>query len=188
MKSRLLLILLAFGLHAAHAAEENIGTSQSPLISDVVVTDQQKEQLGLLSMGANGRGCSAALLTNSWVLSASHCMDARAMRMPNNVQLTGDWGANSQGGTADYIYRSWGLDYPGVMYDFVLIHLQTPMRVNGSTTGYVRELSDLSLNDMMNVNVAVYGRGMNVLAVTNPMTGVSMPSSGDGEFRSFVFT
>ena len=51
------------------------------------------------------------------------------------------------------------------MYDFALIHLQAPMRVNGSTTGYVRELSELSLQDMMNVNVAVYGRGMNVLAV-----------------------
>jgi hypothetical protein len=182
-----LALLLASTLQATIAgAAENLGRSQSPLISNVVVSDAEKEALGLLEMTAHGRGCSAALLTNSWVLSASHCMDARAMRAPNNVQLNGDWGVNSQIGNADYIYRSWGLDYPGVMYDFVLIHLQNPMRVNGSTTGYVRELSDLSLNDMKNVNVAVYGRGMNVLAAT--IGGVAMPSSGDGEFRSFVFT
>ena len=47
------------------------------------------------------------------------------------MQLNGNWGAHAQIGNADYIYRSWGLDYPGVMYDFVLIHLRNPMRVNG---------------------------------------------------------
>ncbi|HEU4779346.1 MAG TPA: trypsin-like serine protease [Steroidobacteraceae bacterium] len=188
MKANLYAVLmLASSLHAVPAgAQENIGTVQSPLISPIVVTEQQQEQLGLLQMTAGGRGCSASLLTNSWAISAAHCLRADAMRSPNTVQLNGNWGANAQLGNADYIYRSWGLDYPGVMYDFALIHLQNPMRVNGSTTGYVRELSELSLADMKNVNVAVYGRGMNVLAVKNGNN--FMASSGDNQFRSFVFT
>ena len=84
MKTRLsIALILASSLHVtAGAQEENIGTSQDPLISDVVVTEEQQEQLGLLQMTANGRGCSASLLTNSWALSASHCLDAVAMRMP----------------------------------------------------------------------------------------------------------
>ena len=44
--------------------------SQSPLISNVVVNDAEKEALGLLEMAADRRGCSASLLTNCWVLSA----------------------------------------------------------------------------------------------------------------------
>jgi len=191
MKAKLFILLaLASSLHPrTAAAEERIGTSQSPLISDVVVTEAQQEQLGLLQMTANRRGCSASLLTNSWVISAAHCLDAAAMRVPANVQLNGNWGpARAQFGNADYIYRSWGLEDRGYMFDFALIHLQNPMRVNGSTTGYVRELSELSLSDMNNVNVAVYGRGMNVLAAINPKTGVAMASSGDNQFRSFVFT
>jgi len=128
-------------------------------------------------MTANGRGCSATLLTNSWAISAAHCLDAAAMRMPANVQLNGNWGAKAQIGNADYIYRSWGLDDRGFMYDFSLIHLQSPMRVNGTTTGYVRELSELSLNDMNNVNVAVYGRGINVLASRAEMSSCRPPAT-----------
>lgn len=187
-----LLFAGCLGLCAAQpslaADEEHLGRSQDPLVSDIVVTEAQQEQLGLLQMSANGRGCSAALLTNSWVLSAAHCLDAAAMRMPGNVQLNGNWGARAQIGTADYIYRSWGLEARGYGYDFALIHLRAPMRVNGTTTGYLRELSTLSLNDMNGVNVAVYGRGINVLASVNPRTGVAMPSSGDNQFRSAVFT
>jgi hypothetical protein len=170
----------------AAGEEERIGRVQSPLISNVIVTAAEQEALGLLQMTANGRGCSASLLTNSWVISASHCLDAVGMRSPGTVQLNGNWGANAQLGNADYIYRSWGLDYPGIMYDFALIHLQRPMRVNGSTTGYVRQLSELSLSDMKNINVAVYGRGMNVLATRNGNN--FMASSGDNQFRSAVFT
>ena len=190
MKTRLsIALIVASSLYmTAGAQEENLGTSQSPLISDVVVTEAQQEELGLLQMTANGRGCSASLLTNSWAISAAHCLDAAAMRMPANVQLNGNWGAHAQLGTADYIYRSWGLDDRGYYYDFAVIHLRNPMRVNGATTGYVRELSELSLSDMKYVNVAVYGRGMNVLAGVNQQTGVAMPSRGDNQFRSFVFT
>ena len=180
------LIFSAFMQPASADEEGHLGTSQSPLISNVVVTEHQQEQLGLLQMTANGRGCSASLLTNSWVISAAHCLDAAAMRMPANVQLNGNWGAKAQIGNADYIYRSWGLDNRGFMYDFSLIHLQSPMRVNGSTTGYVRELSELSLNNMINVNVAVYGRGINTLAVKKGKAFI--PTSGDNQFRSFVFT
>jgi hypothetical protein len=179
---------LAATFPALAGEEDHLGQSQSPLISDVVVTEAQQEQLGLLQMSANGKGCSASLLTNSWVLSASHCLDAKAMRVPGNVQLNGNWGAHAQFGNADYIYRSWGLEDRGYFYDFSLIHLQNPMRVNGQTTGYIRELSELSLNDMNHVNLAVYGRGINVLAAANAQTGAAMPSSGDNKFRSFVFT
>ena len=179
---------LAASLPALAGEEDNLGHSHDPLISDVVVTEAQQEELGLLQLSANGRGCSASLLTNSWVITAAHCLDAVAMRTPATVQLNGNWGAHAQIGNADYIYRSWGLESKGYMYDFAVMHLQNPMRVNGQTTGYVRELSELSLSDMNAVNVAVYGRGMNVYASKNAMTGVSTPSSGDNQFRSFVFT
>jgi tachylectin/trypsin len=170
-------------------AEEHLGRSQSPLISDVVVTEDQQEQLGLLQLTANGRGCSATLITNDWVLTAAHCLDAAAMRMPASAQVNGNWGpARAQFGNADYIYRSWGLNDSGGMYDFALLHLPRGLRVHGTTTGYVRELSDISISDMLDVNVAVYGRGMNTLAFKNQQTNVDMQSTGDNQFRSFVFT
>jgi Tachylectin/Trypsin len=182
------LALMSVTLTFAAGAEEHLGTSQSPLVSDVVVTVEQQEQLGLLEMNANGRGCSATLITNSWALSAAHCFDAAAMRTPVVATLDGNWGPHFQRRQADYIYRSWGMEDRGWMYDFSLIHLQTPMRVNGTTAGYVRELTELSISDMINVNVAVYGRGMNTLAFKDPKTKVDMPTTADNQFRSFVFT
>ena len=187
--SGILLAVLTIAGTPFALAEEHLGTSQSPLISNVVVTEDQQEQLGLLQLTANGRGCSATLITNDWVLTAAHCLDAAAMRMPNNAQLNGNWGpTRAQFGNADYIYRSWGLNDAGGMYDFALLHLPRGMRVNGTTTGYVRELTDISISDMLDVNVAVYGRGMNTLAFKNTKTNVDMQSTGDNQFRSFVFT
>lgn len=185
------ILLTVFSLASAPfaQADEHLGTSQSPLISKIVVTEDQQEQLGLLQLSSNGRGCSATLITNDWVLTAAHCLDAVAMRMPNNAQLNGNWGpTRAQFGNADYIYRSWGLEASGGMYDFALLHLPRGMRVNGTTTGYRRELTDISINDMLNVKVDAYGRGMNTLAFRNTKTNVDMPSTGDNQFRTFGFT
>jgi hypothetical protein len=178
----------ALGLAAclqASAEEEHLGKRSDALVSATVVTAAEQEALGLLAMRSNAGGCSASLLNNSWAISASHCLNATDMRTPSGVTLTASW-AVGQSVTADYIYRSWGINTQGGTFDFAVLHLQAPMRVSGQTTGYVRELSELSLNDMKEVNVAVYGRGMNVLAA-NTAAG-PQPSSGDGLFRSAVFT
>ena len=45
------LMLAAFMQPASAGEEEHLGTSQSPLISEVPVTEQQQEQLGLLQPG-----------------------------------------------------------------------------------------------------------------------------------------
>ena len=177
---------LATCLHPASAGEEDhLGKSQGPLVSTTVVTAAQQESLGLLGMRSNLGGCSATLLNNSWVVSASHCLNATDMRNPGGVTLTATW-ATAQNGTPDYIYRFWGVDTQGSTYDISLLHLNAPVRINGSTTGYVRDLSEYSLNDMNTVNVAVYGRGINVLAANTPAG--PKPTSTDGLFRSAVFT
>jgi hypothetical protein len=183
----LLLSALCTGatLASAQPAEEHLGTSQSKLVSPTVVTAAQQEQLGLLSMGSNRGGCTASLLDNNWAVSASHCLNATDMRNPSGVTLSAAW-TRAQSGRPDYIYRFWGVDQYGSTYDIALLHLSAPFTVNGSTTGYVREMSEFSLQDMDTKNVAVYGRGINVLARNTP-TG-PMSTSGDGVMRSAVFT
>jgi hypothetical protein len=185
--SRVLLAGLLAGCLQPARAEPPTGTSQSPLISPTLVDEAEQETLGLLAMFANGRQCSASLLTNSWAISASHCIDATVMRQPNLAQLNGNWGAHATIDRADYIYRSWGMDDRGTMYDFALLHLRQPMFVNRSTTGYVRELSELSLSDMMHKQVEVYGRGMNTLAYKDN-AGKPMPSTTDPVYRTYTFT
>jgi Tachylectin/Trypsin len=169
----------------AGAGEEHLGRSQSPLVSVTVVTAAEQEQLGLLSLASNLGGCTASLLTNDWAVTAAHCLNATDMRRPAGVTLSAAW-TTAQSRTANYIYRFWGIDAAGSTYDIALLHLGAPFTVNGSTTGYVREMSELSLQDMDTQNIAVYGSGINVLARNTP-TG-PMPVSSDGIMRSAVFT
>ena len=177
-------LTLAVCQQATSAGEENLGRSRSPLIAPTVVTPAQQEQLGLVSM-VTPSGCSGSLLTNSWVVSAAHCLEGVNVRQPGTASFTTAW-AIPQAGSADYIYRFWGLDNRGSTYDIALFHLQTPFQVHGSTTGYVRELTSLSLQDMDTVNIAVYGSGINMVA-SNTATGpVQAPATGS--IRSAVFT
>lgn len=170
---------------SAQPAEEHLGQSRSKLVSPTVVTAEQQEQLGLLSMGSNRGGCTATLLDNNWAVSAAHCLNATDMRNPGGVMLSAAW-TRTQFARPDYIYRFWGIDLTGSTYDIALLHLSGPFTVNGSTTGYRREMSEFSLQDMDTKNIAVYGRGINVLARNTP-TG-PMRTSGDGVMRSAVFT
>jgi hypothetical protein len=169
-------------LPCAHAEPDGpIGKTSSPLVAGTLVSAADREALGLLSMNGS---CSASLLNNNWAVSASHCLSADNVRRPNTVSFTADW-ATVQLNSPDYIYRFWGSDQQGNTWDISLLHVANPFRVNGSTSGYQRELSTLSLNDMNGRDVTAYGRGINVLA--SNASGRPVPSSGDGLFRSGNF-
>jgi hypothetical protein len=177
--------LLAAGCLQPASAEPPTGTSRSPLVSATIADMIERESLGLLDMDIGGGQCSASLLNNSWAVSAAHCVDGDDMQKPGNVLLTGNW-SSVQIRNPDYMYRFWGIDKRGEAFDIMLMHMATPMRVNGSMSGYVREISMVGLNDMIGRNIWSYGSGINVFA---RLTDAGpQPSSGDRQYRSAVFS
>lgn len=80
--------------------------------------------------------CTGVMLTNTWLVTARHCVQDEAGNVAENetVLIQGDEDDNQiQSGAADVRLHD--------EHDVALIQLRRPWRLNGSTTGYLRELT-----------------------------------------------
>ena len=75
------------------AQEENIGQTKQAVVSGPPVHIGMLEELGLLSLARSGFNphCSASLLTNEWIITAAHCLNANDISNPSQVTLTANW-------------------------------------------------------------------------------------------------
>jgi hypothetical protein len=74
-------------------------------------------------------GCSGTLVRNDWVLTAARCFNVMNLGEPGSVGVT----MGAQSAVADAIVRHGTLDV-------ALVHLATPMAVNGSSTGHFQAM------------------------------------------------
>lgn len=189
-----LFTLLFFG--SANAADPPTGTVRQGLVGGTEVDERTQEIYGLLKLSDSSGSCTASLLRNDWAISAAHCVDAtdrRGNTMPNpnrpgqnilnpigGFKIEANWGGG-QTKKATRIDTFWP-------YDISLIHLDSPVQVNGKTTGYVREVfldQFPYFGTPVGVVIKTFGRGINQFAFGSGNTAT--PSQMDGKFRVASF-
>jgi hypothetical protein len=141
-----------------------------PIIRGDVVKPADQRRLGLVTIG--GGGCSGVLLNNQWALTAGHCFRAGVTRA-TVVSFGGGASINSS-----HVYSFGGDALSGGARDLrgadlALVHLSTPVSINGSTTGFQNFLYQNGSSALANSPVLVFGFGSNALN----------PSAGGGVWR-----
>lgn len=138
-----------FGWSAAYGQPGKIQQGLSG--STESVTPEEEAQLGLIAE-VFPAGCSAVLLTNEWVLTAGHCIDADTGRnaefhfssQPNTIYLS----------NAMYKFGYHATDEFGLA-DIGLVRLTTRVPINGSTNTFFTRLYG---GDAVGKTVTIYGQ------------------------------
>jgi hypothetical protein len=99
--------------------------------------------------------CSGVLIANDWAMTAGHCADVDEgkthwVRYPNMTGNNGPWIATD----AVYKFGYHAGDVSGP--DLALVHLTSPIMLNGSTTGF---RTRFWTGSVLNRTVAVFGLG-----------------------------
>ena len=188
--------LTLWGFARADSPEGPTGKVQQGLVGGTEVDEKTQEAYGLLKLSDSSGSCTASLLRNDWAISAAHCVDAtdandNTMPDPNRpgqhilnpvggFKIRANWGGG-QTKRATRIDTFWP-------YDVSLIHLDSPMQVNGKTTGYVREVfldQFPYFGTPVGVVIKVFGRGINQFAFGSGNSAT--PSQMDDKFRVASF-
>ena len=174
----------------SHAfAEEKIGKVQQPLVGGEEVSEKTEEAYGLLRIN---NGCSASLLQNGWAITAAHCVDAtdangnkardparpgqNVLRPIAGMTFTARWG----GGQSRIVARVETF-WP---YDVALAQLDSPIVVNGTATGYVRDVfydQFPYFGSPGGAPLKVFGQGINQFATGSGVNAVPAQQS-DGKY------
>lgn len=100
---------------------------------------------------ASVAGCGGAMLTNSWLITAAHCLPAPKRYNPGVFQVT--LGSQTRKIAEIITHKS---------LDVAMVRVESPLSVHGSYSGYSRSLRytrNLADNGGVEVTCMAYGRG-----------------------------
>ena len=139
-----------------------VGCAEIEPVKTGILDSKEQSIINGVNFNANGSGyvmiraggtCSGTLIRNSWVLSAHHCFDAGDVANPQTVRIT----MGVQNARAAEVIM-----HPNL--DAAIIHLDAPFTMDGSATGYVRELYAGDPAELNGQNINCFGYGRNTSA------------------------
>ena len=135
-------LLASAGCVAAGPAEEQTGAAQAAILNGTIVSAADSQGVVRVMSPRGGTSvaiCTAVALSNTWLLSAAHCFVPENIASPIDVELSLGGGQTTapRVATAREIILS-------PLADAALIHLASPMVINGSTTGLERRIYPLA--------------------------------------------
>lgn len=147
------------------------------LVNGELVSPQEQERLGLVEIGS----CSGALLTNRFVVTASHCVydrDAKKNKFekPSDVVVRAVWGREGYGQERSALRIE-----PFKSPDIAVIKLDVPFQVNGGLRGFRQQVWAGEPFTRMNPRqhtLEIYGLGLYEFA-----RDAATPSHMDGKYR-----
>ncbi len=147
--------ILAVVLAVGCAADgESIGAIDQELTqADSIV---EPTNTGIVEFINSNGGCSGTLVRNQWVLSAAHCW-------------AGGWDQVAgafvrMGGQAAWVQKAFPVSYLGVIdaaTDAMLLKLDRPLAMNGSTSGWRRNLTPVVVSLLNQTQLGCWGYGIN---------------------------
>jgi hypothetical protein len=167
------------------------GQSQQGLVNGQPVDLRFAEEYGLVSLSwisvpatattpARLTVCSAALLTNDWVLAAAHCFIPANIANPQSVTVTANWNSVQTRNGAQII--RFGNPPNWAPWDIALIRVDTRFSVLGDTDNFKQLIwGDGAYSNLNGYAVEYFGNGINVFARSTP--GGDLPSTNDGKLR-----
>jgi len=142
--------------------EDDVGSSSRPIISGTVIA---AEESGFVKLTTSAGRCSGTLLTNDWVITASHCFDPADYENPSSVVV-----AMGRGGRADPdnigVFRNAAEIISHPQLDVTLVRTQSGFGMPDannllSRTKWERAIYNADTSTLSNVTVTCFGYGRN---------------------------
>jgi len=148
IRASLALVFSAAAVGCAPVADAPPGLERDTqdIVNGNLISNATAAAYGLVTVSWNGSGCSGVVYKNAWVLTAAHCFNFTAPTSGVSV------GYNGQGFASDRVRLV-------STADLALVHLTTPLTVNGSTTGFTLPLYQGTLPALQGAGLYCFGVG-----------------------------
>lgn len=144
---------LAVGCAPVGDAPDGLDSNAQEVVNGNVISDQTAAVYGLARVNWGTLLCSGVIYKNSWVLTASHCFNFTTPTSGVTVTVGGVTYASDRVRTVSTA-------------DLALVHLTSPIPVNGSTTGYTVPFYQGTLPSLQGQGLYCFGYGTNSFAPT----------------------